>query len=91
LNDFPYAVSQVSVTLQMVCVEPRSTWSHWGSLYALDQRVAVLPSNAAEAGVPVFSVDEAEAVLFSARLAEVLQVLPPPVAPYTWNSHSEYP
>jgi len=36
---------------------------HCGSLYALDQRVPVLPSTAAEAGVPEFSVDEAEAGL----------------------------
>src|SRR6185369_4509044 len=91
LNDFPDAVSQFSVTWQMVWVEPRSTCSHCGSLAALDQRVPVLPSTAAEAGVPAFSVDDAVAVLVSARLVVVLQVPPPPPAavPNTWNSHSE--
>lgn len=45
----------------MVAREPRSTWSHCGSLNALAQRVPVLPSTAAAAGVPAFSVDEAVA------------------------------
>jgi hypothetical protein len=44
-------------------VLPRSTWSHWGSAAALDQRVPSLPSTAAEAGVPAFSVVEALAGL----------------------------
>lgn len=52
----------------MVCVEPRSTWSHCGSDQADDQRVVVLPSTAAEAGVPPFSTDEAVAVRLRARL-----------------------
>src|SRR5690349_2653429 len=58
-----YAVSQLRTTWLMVAVAPRSTWSHWGSLKALDQRVPVLPSTALEAGVPEFSVDEAVAGL----------------------------
>ena len=43
--------------------QPRSTWSHWGSAAALDQRVPALPSTAADAGVPTFSEDEAVAGL----------------------------
>ena len=42
-----YAASQFSTTWLMVAVAPRSTWSHCGSLKALDQRVPVLPSTAA--------------------------------------------
>src|SRR5450756_1063554 len=38
---------------------PRSTWSHWGSEKALDQRVAVLPSVAALAGYAALSVEDA--------------------------------
>src|SRR5918992_239945 len=57
----PYAASQRSTIWLMVAVAPRSTWSHCGSLKALDQRVAVLPSTAADAGVPAFSVDDAVA------------------------------
>src|SRR5262245_34534886 len=45
----------------MVAVVPRSTWIHCGSLNALDQRVPVLPSTAAEAGKVAFSVDDAVA------------------------------
>src|SRR4029453_502551 len=49
---------------ETVAVWPRSTCSHCGSAAALDQRVAVrLPSTAAEAGVPPFSVEDAVAVL----------------------------
>jgi hypothetical protein len=44
-----------------VAVAPRSTRIHCGSENALDQRVPLLPSNALAAGVPPFSVDEAEA------------------------------
>ena len=77
-NALPNAVSQFNTTWQMDCVEPRSTWSHCGSLNWLDQRVVRLPSTAAEAGVPAFSVDEAVAVLFSARFVPVLQVPPVP-------------
>src|SRR6185437_16094288 len=45
----------------MEAVEPRSTWSHCGSENALDQRVPVLPSTAAEAGKDAFSSDDAVA------------------------------
>src|SRR3954447_17160941 len=51
------------MTWEMVAVAPRSTWIHCGSVNALDQRVAVLPSTALVAGVPAFSVDEAVAGL----------------------------
>src|SRR5580700_1068844 len=66
----------------MAWLEPRSTSSHWGSEKALDQRVPVLPSTASAAGVPAFSVEDAVAVLFRARLV-VPQVppLPPPPPP----------
>jgi hypothetical protein len=87
----PYAVSQLSWTPQMLCVLPRSIWSHCGSDAALDQRVPLLPSTAAEAGVPAFSVDEAVAVLFSAALVVLHAALLPPVEPKTWNSQSETP
>src|SRR5918999_1151212 len=60
-----YAVSQFSTTWLMVAVPPRSTWSHCGSLKALDQRVPGLPSTAAAAGVPAFSADEAVAGRFN--------------------------
>src|SRR5260221_466673 len=43
--------------------DPRSTWSHCGSLKALDQRVVVSPSTAAEAGVVAFSTEDAVAGL----------------------------
>src|SRR5437879_5090963 len=56
-----YALSQFRTTWQTVAVPPRSTCSHCGSLKALDQRVPVSPSTAAEAGVPAFSTDEAVA------------------------------
>jgi len=54
-----YATSQISTTWSTAAVAPRSTCSHCGSLNWLDQRVSVLPSTAAEAGVPAFSTDEA--------------------------------
>src|SRR5882757_2064444 len=63
----------------MLWDEPRSTWSHWGSENALDQRVPVFPSTAFAAGVPAFSVEDAVAVLFRARL--VVPQLPPPPPP----------
>ena len=44
----PYAASQRSTTWSIVAFAPRSTWSHCGSLKALDQRVPVSPSTAAE-------------------------------------------
>src|SRR5579859_934673 len=54
------------VTWQTLCVEPKSTWSHCGSLKALDQRVPVFPSTARFAVVPAFSTEDAVAVLFKA-------------------------
>src|SRR5260370_1390406 len=60
-NALPYAVSQFSVTRQIAWLDPRSTWSHCGSLKALDQRVPVLPSNAVDAGNEAFSSDDAVA------------------------------
>src|SRR5882757_1745232 len=62
-KDLPYAVSQFSVTCVMACEEPRSTCSHCGSATALDQRVPVLPSTAAEAGKLALSVEDAVAGL----------------------------
>src|SRR6266568_2310796 len=56
-----YAASQFRATWLMVCVAPRSTSSHCGSLNALDQRVPVLPSTAFEAGYPAPSSDDAVA------------------------------
>src|ERR1041384_1212801 len=56
-----YAASHCNTTWQTVCAEPRSTCTHCGSLKALDQRVPVLPSKAALAGVPAFSVEDAVA------------------------------
>src|ERR1700753_860741 len=47
----------------MAALAPRSTSSHCGSLNALDQRVLVFPSTAAEAGNEEFSTEEAVAVL----------------------------
>ena len=74
----------------MLCVLPRSTWTHCGSEAALAQRVVVLASKALAAGVPPFSVDDADEGLFNAAFTPVLQVggggSP---APKTWNSHSE--
>jgi hypothetical protein len=63
-----YAVSHCRTTWHTGTELPRSTRSHCGSLNWLDQRVPVLPSTAAEAGVPAFSVDDAVAGLFSAEL-----------------------
>src|SRR5918999_2008037 len=59
LNDHAYAASQVRTIWLMVAVPPRSTWSHCGSVKALDQRVPGSPSTAAAAGVPPFSLDAA--------------------------------
>lgn len=52
-------VNRASSRSQRLKNEPRSTRSHCGSPKALDQRVAALPSTAAEAGVPAFSADDA--------------------------------
>src|SRR3954468_10772608 len=54
-----YAASQFSFTLLTAVGAPRSTCSHWAAAKALDQRVPVLPSVAAEAGVPAHSTDDA--------------------------------
>src|ERR1022692_559814 len=62
-NAVAYAVSHCRTTWLIDALEPRSTSSHWGSLNALDQRVPVLPSTAADAGNDAFSVDDAVAVL----------------------------
>jgi len=62
-NAVAYAASHCSTTWVIEALAPRSTCSHCGSENALDQRVAVLPSNAAEAGVPAFSIDDAVAGL----------------------------
>src|SRR3954452_987679 len=67
-KDVAYAASQVSTTWQICCDDPRSTCSHCGSLKALDQRVPALPSTAAEAGRPQFSVEDAVAGRFTAAL-----------------------
>src|SRR5579859_5891240 len=56
-----YAVSQCSTTCVNVCVAPRSTSSHCGSLNALDHRVDRLPSTAFEAGYPAACSDDAMA------------------------------
>src|ERR1700743_3361813 len=77
-NAVAYAVSQSRPTWQMLWEEPRSTSSHCGSENALDQRVPVLPSTAADAGELPFFVDEAVAVLFSATLVVPQVPLPPP-------------
>jgi hypothetical protein len=58
-----YAPSQRRTIWLMVALAPRSTRIHCGSLKALDQRVAVFPSNAADAGELAFSVDDAVAGL----------------------------
>src|SRR5690349_14651597 len=87
-NAEAYAASQLSCTWQIDWLLPRSTCSHCGSLNALDQRLPVLPSTAAEAGVPAFSVEDAVAALPCAALA-VPQGDVPPNEPNTWNSHSE--
>ncbi|BCB79443.1 hypothetical protein Pflav_058530 [Phytohabitans flavus] len=50
VNAREYAPSQLSTTRVSGTAAPRSTWIHCGSLNALDQRVPVLPSNAAETG-----------------------------------------
>src|SRR3954453_393688 len=54
-----YAASQFRLTRLTAMVEPRSTRLHWFAENWLDQRVPVLPSVAAEAGVPAHSSDEA--------------------------------
>ena len=82
-NALPYAPSHRSVTLQTLCDEPRSTCHHCASANVLDQRVPRLPSTAALAGVPPFSVVDAVAVLPCATLA-----VPQVPAPSGWASVS---
>ena len=79
-NAVAYAASQLRLTSQTLWLAPRSTSSHCGSENALDQRVPVLPSTAAEAGKLAFSSDDAVAGWFSAA-SVVLQVVPPPLVP----------
>ena len=55
----PAAVSQFSTIWLMVCVAPRSTCTHCGSLNALDHRVPALPSTAFGARKLPFSVEDA--------------------------------
>src|SRR5260370_41057723 len=74
---FAAAVSHIRTTWAIVWVAPRSTCSHCGSLNALDQRVAVLPSAALAAGFPAFSTDDAVVTLPSARFGAP----PPPPLP----------
>src|SRR5260370_1176913 len=78
-NALPYAVSQFRTTLQICWLDPRSTWSHCGSLKALDQRVPVLPSTAFAAGNPAFSVEDAVAALLSAMFVVPHPPPPPPL------------
>src|SRR5580693_7232935 len=75
----------------MVWLEPRSTWSHCGSENALDQRVLVLPSTAADAGNDAFSSDDAVAGRVSAASVVLHDEPVPPAVPETWNSHRLYP
>src|SRR5258708_109915 len=88
-NALPYAVSQFRTTLQICWLDPRSTWSHCGSLKALDQRVPVLPSTAFAAGNPAFSVEDAAAAWSSATF--VVPQRPAPPAVETLHSHSAEP
>src|SRR3712207_3700312 len=59
VNARAYAPSQLMATRLTAVAAPRSTWNHWFGVKALDQRVPVLPSTAAAAGVPAHSTDEA--------------------------------
>ena len=77
------------MTIWQICIcAPRSTIHHCGSEKALDQRVPAFPSFPAEAGLAAFSTEEALAGLLRAALA-VPQLVPVPMVPITWNSHSE--
>src|SRR5260221_12669891 len=58
----------------MVWLDPRLAWNLCGSLYALSQRVPVLPSKAMAAVLPL-STEEAVPGLFNARF-----VVPQPAA-----------
>ena len=76
-----YAASQSRVTSQMDWLEPRSTCSHCGSAKALDHRVLVFPSTAADAGNDEFSRDEAVAGWFSAASVVLHPDPVPPAVP----------
>ena len=79
------AVSQFRSTAVRVCVAPRSTWSHCGSLGALDQRVVGSPSVAAAAGYIVLWMDEAVVGRPWESRVGPLEV----GVPWTENPHSE--
>src|SRR3569833_4033795 len=81
-NAVAYAASQVRITWQTSAVPPRSICSHCGSAKALDHRVDVLPSTAAEAGVGAFSVEEAVALRPCAAFAVTHAAAAEP--PRTW-------
>src|SRR5579862_2560448 len=55
----------------MDAVAPRSTWSHWGSLQAEDQRVVMSPSIALEAAYEALSTEDAVASAPMAMLVSV--------------------
>src|SRR5260370_696996 len=67
-NAVAYAASQFRTTLQIVWVDPRSTCSHCGSENALDHRVPVFPSVAADAGNEALWIDDAVVGWLSAIL-----------------------
>src|SRR5690349_6888335 len=56
-NALPYAASQLRTTRHTVAEVPRSTRIHCGSANALDHRVVVLPSTAADGPVDAFSLE----------------------------------
>src|SRR5690242_19809217 len=58
-NAVAYAASHCRTTWVIEALEPRSTCSHCGSENALDQRVPVFPSVAAEAGYDVLCTEDA--------------------------------
>src|SRR5690606_11565908 len=68
------ATSQRNTTRVTQRVAPRSTLSHWGSEYKLDQRVAAFPSMAADASKFVPSTEDAVAEL--ARSSSTRHSLP---------------
>src|SRR5450432_769716 len=74
-NAVAYAVSHCSTTWLIDALAPRSTSSHCGSLNALDHRVPVLPSTAAEAGNDALCTDDAVAGWpWDSRVAAALAV-----------------
>src|SRR5215472_5235415 len=85
-NAVANAVSQSSPTWQTDCTDPRSTSSHCGSLNALDHRVPVFPSTAADAGKLALCTDDAVAALFSATF-----VVPHPPPEFTVQVNDAVP